>query len=502
MNKTLSKTSYLQGLKCERFLWLNHYNKDAIKSLTLSNISRIDSGRELGALARKMFPDGLLVPDSIFDLQERLDLTAKWMKEGVDTIFEATFLFNDVQVRIDILNKTKEGYNLYEVKEKTWKHTSKLTQKDFRKLVEDVSIQMYVLHGLGIQLNQAHLTLLDSSYALKSELDLTKLFINIPVTEASDRIQQLIPINLSQYKGILSNKNEEPPLVISSECKKCKAKEYCWKVLPEYNVFHLLGIRKSGFELYNQGIISVEDISDDNDYSEDINFLISQWKDKPSPTIDKEQIGNFLDSLVYPLFHLDFETFGPPVPLYENTSPFQAIAFQYSLHIEQKDESLEHKEFLGEPANDPREGLIENLIIDLEGESSIIVYSGYEKTILKKLAKNFPKYESEIESIINRLKDFALVFKERYFYSWELRGSHSLKQIMPLMVPEMSTRYKDLSESGAVSEGDGASMAFRQLIIEKDSIIINKIRSELLEYCKLDTEAMVQALRSLRVYSQ
>ena len=190
MNKTLSKTSYLQGLKCERFLWLNHYNKDAIKSLTLSNISRIDSGRELGALARKMFPDGLLVPDSIFDLQERLDLTAKWMKEGVDTIFEATFLFNDVQVRIDILNKTKEGYNLYEVKEKTWKHTSKLTQKDFRKLVEDVSIQMYVLHGLGIQLNQAHLTLLDSSYALKSELDLTKLFINIPVTEASDRIQQ------------------------------------------------------------------------------------------------------------------------------------------------------------------------------------------------------------------------------------------------------------------------------------------------------------------------
>lgn len=502
MNKALSKTSYLQGLKCERFLWLNHYKKGAIKSLNLSNISRIDSGKELGALARKMYPNGRLVPDSMFDLQERLDLTKKWIMEGVDTIFEATFLFNDIQVRVDILNKTNEGYNLYEVKEKSWKDASKLTQKPFRKLVEDVSIQMYVLNGVGLQLNQAHLTLLDSNYVLENQLDLKKLFVNIPVTEESDRIQHTIPENLSSYKGIVSNQNEEPPLVISSECKKCKAKDYCWKVLPEYNVFHLLGLKKSVIKLYNQNIPSVEEISDDNDYSEDINFLISQWKHKPPPTVDKEYIGKFLDSLTYPLLHLDFETFGPPVPLYENTSPFQSLAFQYSLHIEQKDGSLQHKEFLGDPAKDPREDLIKSLIIDLEGDSSIIVYSGYEKTILEKLEKSFPEYESEIGSIISRLKDFAVVFKDKHFYSWELKGSYSLKQVMPLMVPEMSTRYKDLSESGAVSEGDGASIAFRHLLIEKDSIIINKIRSELLEYCKLDTEAMVQALRSLRVYSQ
>ncbi|MDZ7625710.1 MAG: DUF2779 domain-containing protein [Ignavibacteriaceae bacterium] len=49
------------------------------------------------------------------------------------------------------------------------------------------------------------------------------------------------------------------------------------------------------------------------------------------PLIDKKAIKNFLSDLNYPLYFMDFETFQPAVPLFDNSKPYQQIPFQYSV---------------------------------------------------------------------------------------------------------------------------------------------------------------------------
>ena len=61
---------------------------------------------------------------------------------------------------------------------------------------------------------------------------------------------------------------------------------------------------------------------------------------------------------------MDFETFQPAVPLYDNSKPYQQIPFQYSIHLkEKKGGELKHFEFLAEPGEDPRIKFIEGITI-------------------------------------------------------------------------------------------------------------------------------------------
>ena len=69
------------------------------------------------------------------------------------------------------------------------------------------------------------------------------------------------------------------------------------------------------------------------------------------------QSSEFLSTLTYPIYHLDFETFQQAVPQWSGISPYQQIPFQYSLHIEHANGELEHREFLAPAGADPRYAL-------------------------------------------------------------------------------------------------------------------------------------------------
>ena len=132
---------------------------------------------------------------------------------------------------------------------------------------------------------------------------------------------------------------------------------------------------------------------------------------------------------------------------------------------------------------------------DIRGDSSVIVYSDYESRIIKELAEDFPEYADELLSILERIKDFAKIFRSRHFYSYKLKKKWSIKEVMPLLVPEMKDKYRNLDEAGKVSNGEEAMMAFKELLIENDSAKLEKIRRELLDYCELDTLSTVESLR-------
>jgi hypothetical protein len=190
---------------------------------------------------------------------------------------------------------------------------------------------------------------------------------------------------------------------------------------------------------------------------------------------------------------MDFETFQPAVPLFDNTRPYQQIPFQYSVHIKEKEDvEPRHMEFLAEQGDEPRIRFIEGLLKDVKGEADIIVYNkAFEVSRLKEIARDFPKYSDKIEKLILRIKDLMLPFQRKYYYAPEMRGSYSIKAVLPSLFPELNYDQLDINEGGL------ASVAYEALQTETDLMFIAEIKEKLLKYCKMDTLGMVRIFEKL-----
>lgn len=195
--------------------------------------------------------------------------------------------------------------------------------------------------------------------------------------------------------------------------------------------------------------------------------------------------------LSYPLYFLDFETFNPAIPLYDNSSPYEQIVFQYSLHyIEKEGGELKHKEFLAYPGEDPRRKLAEQLCADIPENVCTTAYNmGFEKGKIAGLADLYPDLRNHLLNIHDNIQDLMIPFRSRWYYSKEMEGSYSIKYVLPALFPDdPNLNYHNLE---GVHNGGEASNTF--LAMQKMSPKELKIwRKNLLTYCGLDTFAMVK----------
>jgi hypothetical protein len=244
------------------------------------------------------------------------------------------------------------------------------------------------------------------------------------------------------------------------------------------------------FDLYNQGVVTLDQIDLRQTDLNPNQVLQIQSELSGSSHIDTEEIRNFTSELNYPLYFLDFETIGPAVPIYDGSRPYQQLVFQYSLHIQETSTSvIEHREYLAVPTEDPRIGFIEQLIQDCGSSGDILVYNiGFERGKLNDLINVFPKYSVDLSRIVNRLKDLMIPFQQKWYYTPEMRGSYSIKSVLPALVPELS--YNDLP----IKEGGAATNTFLSMVNGTFEGDVEESRKQLLEYCKLDTYAMVKIL--------
>jgi hypothetical protein len=349
----------------------------------------------------------------------------------------------------------------------------------------------------GLKVNEISLVVLNSSYKRTGEINIASLFKTETVTAQVLNLQPGIRKNIAGFLATLDGINV-PAVDIGPHCfdpYDCDFHSHCWKHVPEYSVFdisRLSGEKK--WELYRMGILRFEDIPPG------FRLNHAQWQQvkaelKNETHIDRDAISKFVNGLQYPLYFLDFESFQPAVPLFEHNRPYQQIVFQYSLHIQGSPTSeLQHKFFLAEAdGTDPRVPFIGSLIQDIGTSGDIIVFNrSFEASRLNEIAASFPEYNAAVKNIVSRIKDMMLLFQQRHFYVPEMRGSYSIKQVLPALVPGFG--YDNL----AIADGGSASMAFTSLIGETDLFKIMKIRQHLLEYCKLDTLAMVEILKVLK----
>ncbi len=485
---TLSKSTFVRGCQCVKSLYLNKYHKEFQSSVSENQEAIFEQGKEVGLLARKLFPNGIdASPKNYFSYDESIKKTELAIEKGETIIYESAFLFDEVLAALDILVKDNEGWKAFEVKSST-------EVKDTHIL--DAALQYYLIQNIGISLKDIFLIYINNQYVRGEKLEIAKLFLKKSILKEVLDLQTFIPQKIVELKSILEQK-EIPDIEIGLQCNDpypCDFIDYCWKKIPPYSVFDIANLRSTKkFELFNQGIIQLKNIP--NDFALNAN----QWQQvnceiEQKSIIDKPKIEEFVDKLIYPLHFLDFETFQLAIPKFVNSKPYQQLVFQYSLHKQNsKGSNLLHYEFIAETySNDPRIPFIKKLIDDCGEEGDILVYNlAFERTRLQELANDFPEFSDSISNILNRLIDLMIPFRERWYYTPDMKGSYSIKVVLPALLPEFS--YSNLE----IKDGSIASSTYSSMV--QGLFTGDKIKSvkALLEYCKLDTLAMVKILDKL-----
>lgn len=483
---TLSKSTFIRGFQCHKSLYLYQNEKRLRNPVSEQQQAIFDQGTNVGVLAQDLFPGGVdCSPENFWNSQESVIKTKAAIDAGHTIIYEAAFQYDGVLALLDILVKDQDGWKAYEVKSST-------SVSEIYEL--DASIQSYVIRNSGIDLKDVSIVHINNQYVFDGKLDVRQLFIIQSVKERVDELLPTIPRQISILKQVLSKK-EVPNVEIGSHCGspyECDFKGHCWKHIPEYSVFDIKYAKGKDWELYHAGYLTTTEIPDDYPLNDRHQIQVSGDK-TGEKIIDKLEIGKFLNTLQYPLAHIDFETFQMAVPLLIGTRPYQQICFQWSAHIQESlNGKIQHKEFLGIEGEDPRVNFIESLIDAMKGVKTILVYNiCFERGRLNELADQFPDLAYQIQSIIDRMDDLMLVFQQKSVYYPEMRGSYSIKKVLPALVPELS--YKTLN----IQEGGTASSTYANLHLEKDPEKVKQIRTDLLAYCEMDTFAMVKILKKL-----
>ncbi len=472
------------GLRCPKLVWCAFNNPEMIPPADADTQARFDQGHEVGDWSKKRYPDGVEV-----EFEKGFEHTLTRTKELVSakkTIFEASFKHKNTYCRVDILIPCGDCWDLIEVKQTT-------QVKD--EHIEDVAFQRYCLEGAGLHIRRCHLMHINNEYVRQRAIDPESLLTIEDISEDVEEAMELVEENIADMLNVINSK-EMPDPEFGTECIDPKNCEVCGPTIPKDSVFELDRFGKKAMDLINNGVTLIKDLPGTVRLSDKQKIQVYCLK-TGKPHLEEAEIRRFLKGLKYPLHMLDFETVNPAIPLFDGTRPYQNIPFQMSLHIIEKSGSkAQHFEFLAEDERDPRPAMIEALH-SIKPEGTVLAYNmSFERSVIEALLEMKPS-EKWLHSIIDRLDDLIIPFRNYWYYHPAQHGSASIKKVLPALT---GRSYDDLE----VKHGSQASREFLEMNYKtgdkpkKSAAEREKLRRALLEYCKQDTEAMIDVLEVLQ----
>ena len=478
-----SKSRFVSGWECYNKLWWEIHEPDALELVVSDSLQDLfDQGNQVGALAREEFPGGVLIDLPYNAVPERVAATHAALDAGAPAVFEASFVLDGVFVAVDVLERDGDGFNLIEVKASS-------SVKD--KHIPDAAIQLHVLRANGLAVTRTELMHLNREYRhpgpepLLVRDDITPL-----VLDYLDHVPGEIEAQLAMLAG------EQPNLPIGEQCTRiedCPFQGRCWPQDKDH-VLRLngKGVRKA-LELMADGFARIQDLPDDVRLSA-VNRRQKLAIEHDNLAVEPE-LGERLDSLVHPIGFLDFETVARAVPVWDGVGPWHGVPVQFSYHEEDETGGYRHVAWLADGPHDPRETIARTLVEACRNAGQVLTYTSFERTQIRALERAVPTLADELDDLDNRLFDLQKVIKDTIYHP-DFRGSFSIKDVLPVLVPELS--YNDL----AIQDGQDASALIAKLMLRGDTMAPEDgatLRENLLAYCERDTWAMVQLLERLRM---
>lgn len=526
----LSKSKYVHGMRCPMYLWLEtRTNAPKAEPADFAR-SLMQAGNKVGALARCRYDErlrqtgrsiGVCLPEDPELHEVAVEQTLALLNARANAIYEAAFTFGGVKARVDALVRLDDGaWELNEVKS--------TSDYDRKRHLYDLAVQLWVLRGSVVQVERVNLVHIDNGYEWPGgEYDLDLLFADRDATDEVSQMLESTEVEVGRLLRVVSS--DEPPVVPDNV--SCHAPHECpyFEACParpasvEHPIDELQGcqpgrgVHKHLTELGFTSLLEIDEATARREMvtGKSLNQrFYCTWKAATGmEPIVLPAAADWMERLRYPIYHLDFETLPSPLPVVPHSRPFEQVPLQYSLHIEQEDGAIEHREFLVQAEDpDPRLSLIENLLRDLGTTGTVLQYhgnedGGFESLCLKGLRERYPEYANPIEDVRSRIEDLGYLVKSHVFHP-DFHGKWSIKKVYPALIAGASSEdirddnetplgYDDLD---GVAQGGDAAMALLEYMSDgTTSERREAIRSELLEYCELDTWAMVEVLRAIRV---
>ena len=489
----LSKTDFLIARDCNKNAWLKVHKPDVYKKQELSafDLNIIETGNEIDALARELFPGGVLVED-----RKDAAYTNELIAKRTPVIYQPVFTTDKFLAVADIIvwNSAREAYDLYEVKSST------ASEEDGgRKTADyliDLAFQKIVIDSLFVPLGSCNLIRLNKEYVRSVVLSIPDLFLT---QDLSDETENILAEIEGQMAGIHEylNREDEPvgycDCIYKSKGNHCSTFWYSCPVVPKYSVHHISRIHKTKLTAFvEDGALDILSLTDtQTETLSDIQQRQVTTAQTGRISIDEDGVSAFLSQLSYPLSFIDYETYPCAIPKYSGYRPYQQIPFQFSLHIiNEPGAEMTHVDFIHTDATNPDETFLRAMEANLPTSGTILVWNQkFEKGINDQLAARVPRFHNFVTGVQARIIDLMSPFSgsTAVYYHPAFRGSASIKFVLPALVPELS--YKNLE----VQEGGTAADTWNRIVSGEysEEEKMRKI-SALIAYCTLDTLAMAK----------
>jgi CRISPR/Cas system-associated exonuclease Cas4 (RecB family) len=490
MPEMISKTDFNKAKHCLKRLYLSRYRRDLSEPQQLDG--RLEDGTQIGALGRRYYAEGILITWGSVDLLPEL-ATEFAIKSGIDCLYEATFRVKErgLLVKCDILRRlsgSSTQWHLIEVKSGTSVKS---------EYIIDAAFQAEAVAAAGIDVKKISILHVNNSYIHEDDqIDVHRFFTEVDVTAHVQKAIERVRTAIIEVQSAIAEESE-PNVRTNKHCfdPPCEFRSYCHANQPEHDLIYLPRISPQQVAEYREaGYETIDAIPRDK--------LKPQWNviwnvvKSHNPHFGKD-LRKAIQPFAYPLHFIDFESVGTGMPLFKGVKPYEAIVFQWSNHIiDQPGAEPRHEEFLSRDASDPRPEFAATLWNSIRNAGTIFVYSSFEATQLKALATNEVPYGTELCFKLDRCGiDLYKVIKD-HVYHQDFRGSYSIKKVLPALVPGLS--YADLP----IHDGGTASLKYLEMLgLKQSDESPNEISKNLLDYCYLDTLAMVEIWRILQLHT-
>jgi hypothetical protein len=480
----LSKSRFTAGLQCHRQLWWRVHEPRAPELQPDDALQAVfDMGNRVGERARQEFPNATLIDFDYRRPLASLKPTRQAIDAGAPAILEASFFEDGIFVAVDALSKEGDGWVLTEVKA-----TSRVKPQH----IPDAAVQAHVVEKAGLRVVRVELMYLNREHRHPDKGPLfTRADISAEVTELRAHISDEARAQLQMLAGPIP---DVPPGPQCTSPYECPFLARCTVAAPDHAIDELNGIRATALdELRDAGIETVDQIP--SDFPLKPLWARHRAAVRANGIIVEPGLAEALAAYRYPIAMLDFETVSPALPVWDGCSPFGAVPVQFSVHTIHESGEVSHRAYLAEGQGDPRPQLAKALAEALEGAATILAWhASVEKRCLTELAKASSEHAPALLEARDKTDDLLIVVKN-HLYHPDFRGSFSIKNVVPALLPDMA--YDKLE----VADGQAASSLLETLLCRRADLSTaqcDALRNKLEAYCEHDTAVMVRLFECLQ----
>ncbi|WP_170368873.1 DUF2779 domain-containing protein [Ruegeria arenilitoris] len=486
----LSKSDYMLYLRHPAWLWLKKHAKHLLPPVDAALQARFDEGHEFEPYAESLFPGVVRLGFSDFSSYQALpDETLRTWQNGANVVAQGRYEDGQITCISDVVSRNGDGFVLTEIKS----GTSAKPEHTF-----DLAFQRVVLEAAGFPITRCEVAHVNREYVRDGAIDPAQLVAITDITEAVEEQLESTRARIDHALSVAASGTMPDPAP-----ERARLNSYDeWLTIREAldppladNSIHRLPFMSAdkATKLIETGITEIGQIEDASILGKSTRRYLSALA-QGGRRVDKVRLDRFLGDIVYPVHYFDYETSQSLLPPWDGTRPYQQVPFQYSLHIQHEPGGeIEHREYLHRDGSNPMPALLERLREDVGDTGSVLVwYEGFEKARNNEMVAAFPEYAAFLDDLNERVIDLMKPFADETITDPAFKGSASIKAVLPVLVPELT--YSDLG----IQEGGSASRLWKEVTLTNpEAAEREKVYADLVEYCTLDTWAMVAIHKTL-----